>query len=685
MERLIYTTQKVSDKKLHNIEEIFVGTVLAVGTFITFLSEFDLTWNIREFYRGSLAGGLATTWNMIAETLGNVDGVFISRITGEAGGNGLFLTLIFILLSVISLLTVKSQNGWLLIIYPLITIIPAAIFGLQPSAEAVSILTMGILLGTVRLRYTVRAEVVGAVFSIVFILIILASMKLPFISQFTQKPLAVRNIGEAVSETAENLYYGQNPLGGGNLLETKRETTDDAVLKITMSKPDSLYLRGFVGDYLAGNQWEPLPNTVYYNNLNLMYWLKKENLNVLGQIGQIGSLLNGEKDTGKNEIKVENIGANSKYAYIPYEIDKEGVEPGKVWGGSFVTGGKYIRLKTYTYKAEPNQVKNWTTTAGKLFTGDGNDIASEYLIGESYYNESVYEYYTYISDGYEALLKENFGNRGDQSKGHIGYKTAVDRIEGYLNDNFIYAEDIGAAGNEDKNAVERFFSEKKGYDVHYATAAALMFRYYGIPTRYVEGYLVTPEDVETMNRGGAIEITGKNAHSWVEIYVDGIGFVPVEVSPPYKGVMEEADMNVGISNESLQDNFDEIYDSNSSQSEQKDGGDEKSHPESMMWKKLLIIGGMLILILLSILSVKLTRKLVQIYKRRKLFRYGRAKDAVAAIYQYMREKNLPVDEETTRLGNRAAYSQYHISEKERELMIEKLRILRKAKNRNERD
>lgn len=29
---------------------------------------------------------------------------------------------------------------------------------------------------------------------------------------------------------------------------------------------------------------------------------------------------------------------------------------------------------------------------------------------------------------------------------------------------------------------------RKGYSVHYATAAAMMFRYYGIPARYVEGF-----------------------------------------------------------------------------------------------------------------------------------------------------------------------------------------------------
>ena len=91
--------------------------------------------------------------------------------------------------------------------------------------------------------------------------------------------------------------------------------------------------------------------------------------------------------------------------------------------------------------------------------------------------------------------------------------------------------------------------------MQYATAATLLFRYYGIPARYVEGYLVTPEDVEGVQPGETIELSGERIHAWTEIYVDGIGFVPVEVSPAFEGVMEEADLSIGISNDSLVRSF----------------------------------------------------------------------------------------------------------------------------------
>ncbi len=89
---------------------------------------------------------------------------------------------------------------------------------------------------------------------------------------------------------------------------------------------------------------------------------------------------------------------------------------------------------------------------------------------------------------------------------------------------------------------ENFLSRSKiGHSVHYATAAALMFRYYGIPSRYVEGYLITPEDIKDKKAGDTVEISGKNGHAWTEIYIDGLGWVPVEMTPEYYSVMKEAD------------------------------------------------------------------------------------------------------------------------------------------------
>ena len=101
--------------------------------------------------------------------------------------------------------------------------------------------------------------------------------------------------------------------------------------------------------------------------------------------------------------------------------------------------------------------------------------------------------------------------------------------------------------SEDGDFTENFLTSSKiGHSVHFATAAALMFRYYGIPARYVEGYLITPQDVEGKQAGDTIEIPGTNGHAWTEIYVDGLGWIPLEMTPSYYGGMEEANLKTGL-------------------------------------------------------------------------------------------------------------------------------------------
>ncbi len=64
-----------------------------------------------------------------------------------------------------------------------------------------------------------------------------------------------------------------------------------------------------------------------------------------------------------------------------------------------------------------------------------------------------------------------------------------------------------------------------GYCVHYATTAAVLLRAAEIPARYVTGYLVT------VQAGIRTTVTEENAHAWVEYWLPGVGWVPLEATP----------------------------------------------------------------------------------------------------------------------------------------------------------
>lgn len=97
--------------------------------------------------------------------------------------------------------------------------------------------------------------------------------------------------------------------------------------------------------------------------------------------------------------------------------------------------------------------------------------------------------------------------------------------------------------DEGLDGVENFLTvTKEGYSEQYASAVALILREYGIPTRYVEGYLAHDFDINRFsNAVGRFStyVHDYNAHAWVEVFFDGIGWVQYECTPGTFEIMKE--------------------------------------------------------------------------------------------------------------------------------------------------
>ena len=85
--------------------------------------------------------------------------------------------------------------------------------------------------------------------------------------------------------------------------------------------------------------------------------------------------------------------------------------------------------------------------------------------------------------------------------------------------------------DEGENVLLDFLNQKTaGNDVLYASSAVEAFRYYGVPARYVEGYYLKDEAIDA---NGNATLTSKDGHAWVEVYFDGLGWLPIDVTPGY--------------------------------------------------------------------------------------------------------------------------------------------------------
>ncbi|GMU53297.1 MAG: hypothetical protein AMXMBFR33_24430 [Candidatus Xenobia bacterium] len=72
------------------------------------------------------------------------------------------------------------------------------------------------------------------------------------------------------------------------------------------------------------------------------------------------------------------------------------------------------------------------------------------------------------------------------------------------------------------------FGDKTGYCVHFAHAAVYLMRSQGVPARVGAGYY---SDARNRGRGSSILIRSGEAHAWPEIYLQGVGWVVVDISP----------------------------------------------------------------------------------------------------------------------------------------------------------
>ena len=100
-------------------------------------------------------------------------------------------------------------------------------------------------------------------------------------------------------------------------------------------------------------------------------------------------------------------------------------------------------------------------------------------------------------------------------------------IKAYLERNTTYSFKRRYDGDEPTG--DFLFSEDKlGYCVHLAHAAAYLLRALGVPARVSAGYAVPAENLAG---GSALLIKEGDAHAWAEIYLERVGWVPIEVTP----------------------------------------------------------------------------------------------------------------------------------------------------------
>jgi transglutaminase-like putative cysteine protease len=110
-----------------------------------------------------------------------------------------------------------------------------------------------------------------------------------------------------------------------------------------------------------------------------------------------------------------------------------------------------------------------------------------------------------------------------------GATTPYAKVKAILNylDQFSYSVDVDAPPEGVDNVEYFLFTQKKGYCLHFASAAAVMLRSVGVPTRLAVGYL--PGDPS--KTPFEYILRDKYYHAWPQVYFPGYGWVDIEATP----------------------------------------------------------------------------------------------------------------------------------------------------------
>lgn len=209
---------------------------------------------------------------------------------------------------------------------------------------------------------------------------------------------------------------------------------------------------------------------------------------------------------------------------------------------------KITSFKEFEDKAPDSYTVQYRSPAFQV-----KDLQNSSVEGDDNLLQSILPSYTQLPDSLPESIRQL---ALEVTEGKETWFDKVLAVEEYFRMNgFVYDQVNTAMPAEDEDYVAQFlFETKRGYCDNFSTAMAVMLRTLDIPTRWVKGY-TEGEYKETLESGKKLyEVTNNNAHSWVEVYFPGIGWVPFE---PTQGFSDNVTFEYEVENTSSEETSEE--------------------------------------------------------------------------------------------------------------------------------
>ena len=303
------------------------------------------------------------------------------------------------------------------------------------------------------------------------------------------------------------------------------EYTGEPVYRVTTDTmpQTAVYLRGFIGKDYAGDEWKAAGDAGFKR------FYREQGMKLPESGRELVNLMYeafGQSEEGY--IRIEELAGKGSYSLYPYGAEMTQKDRVR-WDGSARRRGSSYE---FPYHAPDSSF------AATGITGESVQLERDY---RSYVYESFLDYPAEQLPELTAFLDDSGFRQGDL------YDSVYDVLT-YLQKTATYNLKVESTPRG-KDFVEYFlFESHEGYCAHFASAAVLMLRYLGVPARYATGYSVSASEFSGMAGGEYMAVVrDRQAHAWVEVYLDGVGWIPVEVTPgaeafPDDNTMEQLEL-----------------------------------------------------------------------------------------------------------------------------------------------
>ena len=451
--------------------------------------------------------------------------------------------------------------------------------------------------------------------------------------------VAIDEAHDAMRGTVDEVRYGTGSLPEGDLAEAAKMNRGDGELTVAFDKAVSndVLLRGFVGATYENGAWSALDHNAYEGEwAHMTDWLSSMGTPCATQRAAFDD---ASAEAGRSAqastigVTVDASQTRSRYAYVPYTLrGLSGSSASTSSDGALRTG--IVGDGSYRFTMDDVSASVMLADASWLGSSD-----SPYVSAESVYSAFCHDRYLAISDEDAGAVKRFFFDDATwDGNADVSDYAVISRVRTMMETLASYTTSPKAPASDEPFAEWLFEEARAGNSASFATAAVLAFRSQGIPARYAEGYRASQADIaRAVEAGDSLTLTSENAHAWAEVYLDGVGWTPVEVTPGFYAQSLEADSVIDVAEAKSSGANDDVLQSGSVSGQVDDEEEEDAEPsfDLQPGRILLVSAGALAgLLAICALSACVQRK-ARIRRRAARIASDDQAVSVPALYRYL--------------------------------------------------